>query len=63
MVAKVVFIVNLAELIVGCLEGSVLKVDLAGAVNTKGETSGFGSQVILGGSLCLSGPCEFQLSC
>ena len=43
------------------LGGSVLKVDLAGVMRTKKETSGFGFQVMLGGSLCVSGRCELKL--
>ena len=37
MVGKVRYIVNLAELLVGFLRGSVLKVDLDGVVKKKGD--------------------------
>ena len=37
MVGKVGYIVNLAELLVGFLRGSVLKVDLDGVVKKKGD--------------------------
>ena len=51
MEGKVVCIVYMAALLVGCLGGSVLKVDLAGAVKKKWVTSGFGLNVMLVGSL------------
>ena len=41
MVGKVGCLVYLAEIIVGCLGGSFLKVDLAGAVNKIRVASGF----------------------
>ena len=40
-------VVYLAELLVGCLGGSVLKVDLYGILNKKRVTSGFGLKAIL----------------
>ena len=56
-------LVNMAALLVGFLGGSVMKVDLAGVVKKKRATSGFGLKVMLGGSLCVSGPCMMQISC
>ena len=58
---KVVCLVNLAALLVGFLGSSVLKVDIYGVVNKKRATSGFGLQVMLGGSICVSGPCTLQI--
>ena len=49
-------LVNMAALLLGCLGGSVLKVYLAGVVKKKRVTSCFGLKVIIGGSLCVSGP-------
>ena len=49
-------------LLVGFIGGSVMKVDLSGAVKNKSMTSGFGLKVMLGGSLCVSDPCVLQLS-
>ena len=63
MVGKVGCLVYLEALSVGCLGGSVLNIDLVGAVKKKGLTSGCGLQVILGWSLFVSVPCKFQLSC
>ena len=60
---KVGFIKNRVSLLVGFLGGLVLKVDLAGAIMKKGATSGFGFQVMLGGYLCVSGPCTLKLYC
>ena len=37
MVGKVECILYLAALLVGCLRGSVLKVDLTGVINKKGQ--------------------------
>ena len=59
---KVGCIVYLAAFIVSCLGGSVLKVDLAGVVKKKRATSGFRLNVMIGGSLCVSGTCTLQLS-
>ena len=59
---KVGCLVNLTTLLVGFLGGSVLKVDITGAVKKKRATSGFGLQVILGGSICVSGPFTLQLN-
>ena len=61
MVGKVGCIVYLVVLLVSCLGGSVLKVDLVGAVKKKRATSGFGLKVMLGGSLCVSDTCTLQL--
>ena len=47
----------LFKILVGLLGGTVLKFDLARLVNKKRVTSGFGLKVVLGGSLCVSGPC------
>ena len=63
MVVKVGCIVYMAELILVCLVGSVLKVDLSGVVNKKRATSDFGLKLMLVGSLCVSGPWTLQLSC
>ena len=63
MVGKIVCLIYLVALVVGCLGGSVLKVDLSGEVKKKCVTSGFGLKVMLGGSLCVSGPCTFHLPC
>ena len=59
---KVGFILNLAALLVGCLGSLVPKFVLDGEVKKKMATSGFGLQVILGGSLCVSGTCKLYLS-
>ena len=56
-------LVYLVSIIVGCLGGSVLKVDLPGMVKKKRVTSCFVSKVMIGGSLCVSGPCILQISC
>ena len=61
MVGKVGCIVYLAELLVSCLGGSFIKVDLSGAVKKKRATSGFGLKVMLRGSLCVSDPCTLQI--
>ena len=63
MVGKVGCIIFLVALLVGCLGGLGIKVDLDGIAKKKWVTSGFGFKVILGGSLCVSGPCIFHLSC
>ena len=55
MVGKVGCLVYLVALLVGCLGGSVMKVDFSGVVNKKRTTSGFLLKVMLGGSLCVSG--------
>ena len=34
-----------------------------GVVKKKGAASIFGLQVMLGGSLCVSGPCKLQIYC
>ena len=39
-----------------------MKVDISGLVKGERATSGFVFQVILGGSLFVSGPCKFQIS-
>ena len=46
----------MSERIVGCLGGSVLSFDITGVVNKNRVTLGFGFQVIIGVSLCVSGP-------
>ena len=56
-------LVYLMALLVDLLGGTVLKVDPDGEVKKKRATSGFGLKVILGGYLCVSCPCKFQLSC
>ena len=60
---KVECLVNMAALLLGCLGGSVPKVDISEAVKKNRATSGFGLQVILRGSLCISGPWTFQIYC
>ena len=62
MMRKVGCLGNLAELLVGFLVGSVHKVDFLGWLRKK-STSVFGLQVIIGRSLCVSGPFILQLSC
>ena len=63
MVGKIGCILYLGALILGCLGGSVLKVDINGAVKKKWFTLGFGLKVMLGGYLCVLGTCTLQLSC
>ena len=60
---KVGCLVNLDYLIVGFLGVSVLKVDIYRLVKKERATSGFGLQVMLGGSLFVSYTCTLQLSC
>ena len=60
---KAGYLVNLAALLVGFLGGSVLEVDLDGVVKKKRATSGFGLQVMIGGSICVSGTFKLKLSC
>ena len=60
---KVELLENLAALLVGFLEGSVLEVDLSAVVKQKRANSCFRLQVMLGGSIFVSGPCTLQLSC
>ena len=59
---KVGCLVSRVTLLVCFMVGSFLTVDMAGLVNNIRVTSGFGLQVILVGSLGVSGPCTFQLS-
>ena len=63
MMGKVGCLVYMVELLVGYLGASVLKIYLTGVVKKKRTTSGFGLEVMLGGSLCDSGPCTLQISC
>ena len=59
-------LVGIAALLVSLLGVSVLKVDLDGVAKKKRiwvVTSCFGFQVMLGGSLCVSGPFKLQISC
>ena len=60
---KVGCLVNMAAFLVGCLEGSVLKVYISGVAKKKRATSGFALQVMLVGSLCVSVPYILQLYC
>ena len=60
---RVVCLVNLEAILVGCLGVSVKKVYLAGVVNKKKLTPGFGLQVMLRVSLCVSFPCIFHIYC
>ena len=63
MVGKVGCLVYLAALLVGCLGGSFLKIDISRVVKGERETSGFGLKVMLGGYIFVSGSCTFQISC
>ena len=54
---NVVCLVNMAAILVSVPVGSNFKVELAGVIKNKRATSGFGFQVILGGSISVSGPC------
>ena len=63
MTGKVRCLLNIAALPLGCLGGSVPKVDLSGAVKKKRSTSGFGLQVMFIGSLCVSGYCTLKILC
>ena len=58
---KVGCLVNLAALLVGFLGSSVLKVYIYGVVNKKRAASGFGLQVMIGGSIYVSGTCTLQI--
>ena len=60
---KVRCIIFLVALLLGCLVGLGMKVDLDGTANKKCVTLGFGFKVILGGPLCVSGLCILHLSC
>ena len=60
---KVVCLVNKEALLVGCLGGSVPMIGIYGAAGGEMETSGFGLQVVIVGSLCVSGTCTLQISC
>ena len=60
---KVVCLLGLSERIIAYLGGSVLKVDITGMVKKNRMTSGFGFQVIIGVSLCVSGPYTLQIYC
>ena len=62
MTGKVGCLVGLSERIVGCLRGSFLKFDITGVMKKNWVTSGFGFQVIIGVSLCVSDPYTLQLS-
>ena len=55
MTGKVGCLVGMSERIVGCLGGSVLKVDITGVVKKNRVTSGFAFQVIIGVSLYVLG--------
>ena len=60
---KVGCLVNMAARVVDFLGGSVLEVYLAGVAKKKRPTLGFGLQVMLERSLCISGTCVLQISC
>ena len=60
---KVVCIVNLVALLLCFMEDSFLKVDISRVAKKKRATSGFGLQVMLVGSLFVSGAYKFQISC
>ena len=63
MVGKIGCILYLGALILGFLGGSVLKVDLSGLAKKRRANSGFLLKVMIGGSLCVSGPCTLKISC
>ena len=52
VIGKFGCLINVPEILVGCLGGSVMKVDLYGEVEKK-STSGFGLQVMIRGYLCV----------
>ena len=60
---KVGCLVGRVALLVACLEGLVLSVVMAGVAKYIRETSFFGLQAMLEGSLDVSGPFTFQISC
>ena len=60
---KIIRLVGRAATLVAFLGGSVLEVDVNGVVKNIRVTSGFGFQVMLVGSLSVSGPCKLQTSC
>ena len=60
---KVGRLVNVTDFLVGFLGGSILKVDLSGVVKKIRADSGFEFQVMIGGSLYVSGPCILQIYC
>ena len=62
MTGKVGYIVYPAEIIVGCLRGSVLKFDLDKVVKKNRLNLGFLLKVMIVGSICVSVPCTLQLS-
>ena len=53
----------MVALVVGFLGGSFMEFDLAMVVKKRRAALGFVLQVILGESICVSGPCTFQISC
>ena len=63
VMGKVECILGLAELLLGFLGGSVLTVDMDGVANKIWVTSGFRFEVMLVGSLSVSGTYILQLSC
>ena len=63
MVGKFGCLVYLTALLASFLGGSVMKIDLYGAMKKKRVTSVFGLQVMLRGSVFVSGPCPLKLSC
>ena len=60
---KVGCLVVWVALLVGCLGGSVLTVDMAEVVNKIRVTSGFVFHVMFVGCLGVKGACTLQLSC
>ena len=63
MVGKVGCLIYVAALLVSCLVGSVLDVDIDGVAKKKWVTSGFGFKVMIGGYICIIVPCILQLYC
>ena len=63
MMGNVGCLVYMAALLIGCLGGSVLKVDLSGLVNKIMSASSFGFQVMPVGSVFVSCVFTLQLSC
>ena len=57
------FLADWSTLLLGCLGGSFMTVDIFGVVKKIRVTSGFGLQVMLVGFLGVSGTCILQLSC
>ena len=50
-------ILSMAAPLVGFLGVSIMRVDLGGLVKKNRVTSSFGLQLMIGGFICVSGPC------